>query len=103
MREPLGQKLLRPRIPFQISNLRFEIPEAVFHPWLDLVRRCGDLAAMTTPSQIRAKNDRGKPPSALVFRAWLPPHPGPEGEGESPAAAWRIQSASTRRSAGCGI
>src|SRR2546427_10856353 len=32
---------------------------------------------MTTPSQVRSKNDRGKPPSALVLRAWLPPHPGP--------------------------
>ena len=25
----------------------------------------------------RSKNDRGKPPSAFVFRALLPPHPGP--------------------------
>ena len=35
------------------------------------------MAAMTTPSQMRSKNDRGKAPSALVVRAWLPPHPGP--------------------------
>ena len=43
--------------------------------------------------------------SAWVFRALLPPHPGPLpwGEGESSAALSPIQSASTRCSAGCGV
>src|SRR5207245_5928101 len=49
--------------------------KSVFHPWLDLVRRCGELAAMTTPSQMRFKHERGKLPSASEFRAWVPPHP----------------------------
>src|SRR6266568_6358986 len=52
--------------------------------------RVSGLCYPKTNFPTRFKNDRRKQASALVFRAWLPPHPGPlpwgEGEDESPPA-----------------
>src|SRR6266705_3165897 len=54
---------------------------------------------------LRAQLDRRKQAGALVFRALLPPHPGPlpQGEGESPTALALIQSGWIGRGAGCGV
>ncbi len=64
-----------------------------------LAPRAGGLCYPKVNFRLPSNNDWRKPPRALVFRAFFPPHPGPLpwGEGESPAAWWRIE-----RAASCG-
>src|SRR5713226_7441473 len=52
------------------------------------IPRVSGLCCPKTNFPTHSKQDRRQPPSALVFRALLPPHPGPLpwGEGESSAA-----------------
>src|SRR5258708_35069199 len=76
MREPLGQKFLGPRMEHGSNTDELE--------W--------GLVELAPPVLRTVYIREGERPRETLG-----------GEGESPAAAWQIQSASTRRGAGCGV
>jgi hypothetical protein len=90
--------------------------EGAFHVRLFFIKSSGKWQGFSPPASVTQrlsypktnipthfKNGRRKQASALVFRALFTPHPGPLpwGEGEFPTALAPIQSARTRRNAGC--
>src|SRR6266699_1914012 len=80
-----------------------ESPAAAWR--IELAESCWRLGVESRSAWCLCRRVHRQLASALVFRAWLPPHPGPLpwGEGESPAALLAIENTSTRRSAGRGV